>query len=214
MRKMLFGLFPAMLACAASGSATSPTATASEVPPAAAATDVSGLDAAVRQASIENQYAEVLYRKHVDQARGYQKRLEYTRALDAVENALLVRPAGRDAIALEATLREQLGLRGGSVRTQMDDLYTSEQVRRQMEQIQVRKKLDLAAKASDRGEFDRAKELLEGALFIISTSRFQNDPFTKLRTTVREELEALEADAMQRSVEQNQRYLEDAFRNR
>ncbi len=210
MGRMLFGLLPAMLACTATRATDPSPATALDVPPATAT--MPGLEATMKQASVEQQHADVLYKKRMDQARRYHKGLEYTRALEAVEHALLLRPAGREALALESMLQEQLGIRGGSVRTQMDDLYAGEQLRRQMERIQMRKKLDLAAEASERGDFDRAKDLLEDALFIVTTSRYQNDALAKLRDTARAELKKLEATAARRRAEQDERNLEIALK--
>ena len=148
------------------------------------------LDAIGEQAALRKDYADVLYRVRMKQARGYQKRFELHKALDAAHEAVETKPGSKEALELYLEIQTQLGLRRGSIEVQIDDVAARESVQREMEVITVRRKLAEADRLMAAHRYKEALRALDDALFVINTSPFDGSKVGDLEKEIRADLAA------------------------
>jgi tetratricopeptide (TPR) repeat protein len=177
------------------------------VTPAVERTDVEReLDAVAEQAALRKEHADVLYDVRMKQARGHQKRFELRRALDAAHEALATRPDSKEALELYMQIQTQLGLRRGSIETEIESVTAREKARREMEVLTIRRKLAEADKLMDAHRYKEARRALEDALFIINTSPYGTKKVSGLEKEIRADLAAArrrEAAYRQRRADEN-----------
>ena len=148
------------------------------------------LDAVAEQAALRKEYADMVYRARMKQARGYQKQLDLHKALHAAHEALETKPGSEEALELYLEIQSQLGLRRGSIEVQIDDVAARENAQREMEAITVRRKLTEADKLMAAHRYKEALRALEDALFVINTSPYGGKAVEDLEKEIRADLAA------------------------
>ena len=169
------------------------------------------LDAVAEQAALQKDYADVLYRVRMKQARGHQKQFELHKALDAAHEALAARPSSEEALKLYLEIQTQLGLRRGSIEVEIDDVGAREKVQREMEVITVRRKLAKADELMAAHRYKEALRALEDALFVINTSQVDTTKVSGLEKEVRANLAAARRRDAARKRRQTEKDLEKAL---
>jgi tetratricopeptide (TPR) repeat protein len=108
----------------------------------------------------------VFFRKHMQLARLYRDGLEIDKALEQVNQALLLKPTAEDAIKLRAELQRLSGERAGEVGTLLEDEWQSRLAREEEREVAARRYLAEAREAEAAGDYERAAEAYQRAIFV------------------------------------------------
>lgn len=109
---------------------------------------------------------QVLFERHMKTARLYRDALDLDKALDQVNQALLLKPTSDEARALRIDLQKQLGMRAGEVQTMLDDEWLALQAKEEQRQVEARRLIKEAREAEEAGDFDRAAEAYRRAIYL------------------------------------------------
>ncbi|MEE8104806.1 MAG: hypothetical protein V3T86_04650 [Planctomycetota bacterium] len=127
------------------------------------------LDDLVERQALQREFADVVYRKRMDQALAYQRANRMQDALNACDDALRHRPDSVEALALQAGLQRALGVRSG-IRDQITVLSEEARARHDQQLVSIRKALERAHTHANAKNFDVARKSYEDALFIVNTA--------------------------------------------
>jgi tetratricopeptide (TPR) repeat protein len=112
-----------------------------------------------------------LFERHLALAERYRDSLEPDLALDHVEQALLLEPRSETALALRAELQRMTGVRAGEATTLLENEWLAMQAREEEREVTMKRLLAEARTAEEAGDFERAKEAYERALFLSKQER-------------------------------------------
>jgi len=107
-----------------------------------------------------------MFDRHMKTAKLYRDGLDLDKALEQVDQALVLRPSSEDAQQLRAELQRLAGERAGEVTTILDDAWEAQLVREEERQVTARRLLDEAREAEEAGDFERAKLACQRAIYL------------------------------------------------
>ena len=160
-----------------------------------------GLTDTAERARLEREFSDVVYNQRMAAARNFRRRGDLAKALEAV-NAALARKAGsEEAVKLQSELEFELGIRGGDIRVQIDQLDQEEKARLEQQLVTINRHISAGEDYMSAGNFPEARRAYEDALFIVNTAPFRDDELTRLGASARSGLDRVDReDAMAREA--------------
>ena len=108
----------------------------------------------------------LLAARHLALAKQYRDALEIDKALQHVDQALLIEPSSEPARTLKLELQRMTGQRSGEVSTMLEDEWLAMQAREEQRIVETQRLLSEARTAEAAGDLDRAAELYKRAAYL------------------------------------------------
>jgi tetratricopeptide (TPR) repeat protein len=127
--------------------------------------------AAEEESRLKSEYAQVMFERHLALARQLRDAASVREALTEVDHALRYRPDDAEAQHLRAELLRLAGERAGASETILEDQVEAARVQRAEQLVSARRELADGRRATEAGEYDRARHAFERAAFIVASGR-------------------------------------------
>ncbi len=136
----------------------------SEPPPSPAPPPVT--DPALDDAAWRAEAERVLFERHLATAKRYRDALDLDKALDHVEEALVLRPTSEEAREFRRRLQREVGVRAGEAEMVLEDEWLAMQAREEQRVVEARRALAEAREAEAKGDLERAANLYKRAAYL------------------------------------------------